>query len=373
MKVLEIITDTNIGGAGVLLVNRLRHTNLNKYRTCVLLPKGSRLIERIRETGVPYVEMDCQGDKSFDTAAITKYINVIRRIKPDIINTHGCLTARIAAKLCRVPVKICTRHCVYPVKNSYRYIKPLVGVLNSSLSDCFIAVAYSAKKNLEELGVRSNRVTVIINGAEPLRILDNCKRRDIRSSLGISESTCVLIMCARLEECKGHAWFFDVMKRLKSNGRSCVALLVGDGSMRQELMKLCKEKGIDDRVIFTGFTDDVAKYMNIAHININCSIGTETSSLALSEGMSIGLPAVVGDYGGNPYMIKNGVNGFVCKCKDSEAMAVYIERLIDDRDLYRRMSRAAKERFASELNARAMTQKTNLLYDKLYSLRIKQK
>ena len=54
-------------------------------------------------------------------------------------------------------------------------------------------------------------------------------------------------------------------------------------------------------------------------------------------------------------------------------MARCIERLMDDSELYLRMSHAARERFESELNAAVMTQKTELLYDKLYRSVIKQK
>ena len=33
MKIIEVITDTNIGGAGVLLINRLKYTDISKYDT----------------------------------------------------------------------------------------------------------------------------------------------------------------------------------------------------------------------------------------------------------------------------------------------------------------------------------------------------
>jgi glycosyltransferase involved in cell wall biosynthesis len=106
--------------------------------------------------------------------------------------------------------------------------------------------------------------------------------------------------------------------------------------------------------------------MEIADINVNCSVGTETSSLALSEGMSIGLPAVVSDYGGNPYMVRHGENGFVYPCGDTHIMAEYIIKLVGDRELYEKMSMAARRRFADELNAKSMTEKTTSLYTSLY-------
>jgi glycosyltransferase involved in cell wall biosynthesis len=101
-------------------------------------------------------------------------------------------------------------------------------------------------------------------------------------------------------------------------------------------------------------------------VNVNCSVGTETSSLALSEGMSLGIPAIVSDYGGNPYMVRHGINGLVCPQGDSLALAEAIERLSREKTLYTRLSRQARLRFAEELNAEAMTKKTEKLYAELF-------
>lgn len=362
MKIIEAISDTNIGGAGVLLINRLSNTDLNKYPTLVVVPRGSALCQRLEAIGVDYVEADCDGDISFDLKAIKIYKRIFKENTPDIINCHGCLSARIAAKMCRVPIKICTRHCVFPVKKRDR----AWGFFNNYISDSFIAVAYAAKGNLLELGIDEEKINVIINGSRALRKIDADEKKRLKQDLNIDESTTVIGLSARLEKCKGHEWFLQSVKILSKHGMNFKVLLLGDGTQRQRIEELCCELGINERVIFCGFVEDVSPFMNIVDININCSIGTETSSLALSEGMSLGIPAVVSDYGGNPYMIKHGENGFVCKCFDSSEMAEYIERLANDRDLYAQMSKKAYQRFCTELNAEAMTKKTNQLYDKLW-------
>ena len=110
--------------------------------------------------------------------------------------------------------------------------------------------------------------------------------------------------------------------------------------------------------------DDVAPYMNITDINVNCSIGTETSSLALSEGMSLGIPAIVSDYGGNPYMVHNGVNGYMFPKRDARDLSEKI-LLFENKELYKRLSYGAIARFEKELNARRMTKDTEKLYASL--------
>ena len=366
IKVIEIISDTNIGGAGVLLLNRLKYTDKQKYSTLVLIPRGSMLAPRLEKMGVEYREISGNADRSMDVRTVREYVSVFKEIKPDIINAHGCLSARIAAYLCGVPVKICTRHCVFPVGKTSKVRKKISGAFNSALSDKFIAVAYAAKENLIELGVDEDKIEVVINGAVALKRFTEDDKAQTRERLGISKESTVLGMCARLEKYKGHEWFFEVFRILLDSGVDVYAVFIGDGSQREYLVGLCRQYEIEKRVRFIGFVSDVSPYMNIVDINVNCSVGTETSSLALSEGMSLGIPSVVSSFGGNPYMVDHGVNGLVCVCYDSQKMAEYICDLINDRELYRRMSLAARKRFEDELNARAMTEKTNKLYDRLY-------
>ena len=64
-------------------------------------------------------------------------------------------------------------------------------------------------------------------------------------------------------------------------------------------------------------------------------------------------------------MVRHGENGFVCKCYDSPQLARYIKTLLHNKELYASMSKAAYTRFKEELNAKEMTKKTNLLYDRM--------
>ena len=45
---------------------------------------------------------------------------LIRRVKPDLVHTHGALSGRIAAKRCHVPV-VYSRHSAFPVPAKLKY------------------------------------------------------------------------------------------------------------------------------------------------------------------------------------------------------------------------------------------------------------
>lgn len=122
--------------------------------------------------------------------------------------------------------------------------------------------------------------------------------------------------------------------------------------------------GLSETVLFTGFITDVDKLMNITDIQVNASYGTEATSLALLEGMSIGVPAVVSDFGGNPGVIKNNENGFVVPKQNSRALADGIEKLICDEELYKKMSERSREIFKTMFTSAVMTKNTEELYIK---------
>ena len=366
MKIAEVISDMNVGGAGRLLVERLEHSRGYGEETFVLLPRGSRLTERVKATGARVIELEGCRDRSLDFKAILEIRDILRSIEPDVLNAHGAFSGRIAAYLAGVPVRIYTRHCTYPVPLVLRSfpIKQAIGRMSVALSPHAVAVASAAADDLESMGYPRDRVRVIINGVGGLRRYSEERRGELREELGLAGHFVVGI-CARVEKCKDHETFLRAAKMLSADDRYRF-LVVGGGSQLSAMQTLAERLDIAERVIFTGFSNDVEGWFNCFDLNVNCSVGTETSSLALSEGMSIGLPCVASSYGGNPYMVRHGENGFIYKMRDADELAAMIRRIAEDRDLYNRMSEAAYQRFASELNSRKMTAETMSFYRELF-------
>ena len=370
IKVIEAISDTNIGGAGILLLNRLKYTDTDLFDTTVLLPENSDLISRFSSIGIKTVAIKGSQDRSFDVKDIRRYYVEILKIAPQIINSHGSLSSRIAAKRAGVPIKFYTRHCVYPTNKIYKsaFVRYLFGRGSDFLSDKVIAVAHCAKENLMEMGMDSKKIKVIINGAEALRKSENVEKEELRKKLKINRSKTVVAICARLEKCKDHECFIKAARYLCDKSDDYRFLIIGTGSLEKELKQLVDAYSLASKVIFTGFLNDVSDYMNIVDINVNCSIGTETSSLALSEGMSLGIPSVVSDYGGNTYMVKNNVNGYVYKAGDFVQLASKIEEV--KRNFFA-LSIGSLKRFEEELNAPKMAYETQQLYLNLYNKKFK--
>ncbi len=363
IKVIEVSSDSNIGGAGRVLITLLKNFDYDRFEIKVILPPDSLLKPEIDALGVEVIEVEGIAEKSLDLNSIKALERIFRKEKPQIVHTHASMSARIAARRAGAKV-IYTRHSVFPQPKYLTSFpgKQLNGFINNHYSDGIIAVAEAAKDNLTDTGVSDAKIRVVLNGVDGLPELSEEKKAEIRSSFGVESGEKVISIVARLEDIKGHIYFIEAAKMLLEMGINARFFIAGTGSYEATLKKKVQELMLEDKVIFTGFITNVDELMSITDIQVNASYGTEATSLALLEGMSLGVPAVVSDFGGNPGVIKDGRNGFVVTRQNSAALKKGIERLLMDEDVYRELSEGSKEIFNSTFTSVAMTRNTEKMY-----------
>ena len=365
IKVIEVSSDTNIGGAGKCVLTLLENFDRSEFSVKVILPKNSLLKPHVEALDTEVIEVDGIADKSLDRSAIKELTEIFKREKPDIVHTHGSMSARIAAKRAGARV-VFTRHSVFePSPKISKGIGKLInGIVNNHYADGIIAVAEAAKDNLTATGVSDKKIRVILNGVRGLEKLSDAEKAKQRERFGTDGKKVVSIV-ARLEAVKGHEYFIEAADMLLRDGIDARFYIAGTGSCREALEKKVRELGREKDIIFTGFISDADKLMGITDIQANASYGTEATSLALLEGMSIGIPAVVSDFGGNPGVIKNGENGFIVPKQNSRELYLKLKELLTDEKLYKKLSGGAEEIFGKTFTARAMTEQTENLYKEL--------
>lgn len=300
IKVIEVSSDTNIGGAGKCLLTLLENFDYNTFDVKVVLPKNSLLKPHIDKMNIPVIEVDGIADKSLDFAAVKELRMIFKRERPDIVHTHASMSARIAAKQAGAKV-VYTRHSVFePSKKISRGIgKVINGMINNHYADSIIAVAEAAKDNLTDTGVKESKIKVILNGVDGLTPVSTDEKRIIKERFNLPDGYKAVSIVARLEDIKGHDYFIEAADRLLQKGIKARFYIAGTGSYENHLKEKVKNMNRQEQIIFTGFISDVDKLMSITDVQANASFGTEATSLALLEGMSLGIPAVVSDFGGN--------------------------------------------------------------------------
>lgn len=353
LKILQILTDTNIGGAGVWLLNFLESYDRDKLDVAVVVPYESALKERIEALGVRSIEADGIDDRSFSKDGVSSLKAIIAEEKPDIVHTHACLSARLAAKLLRVPV-VNTRHCIEPPRGMVSRI--IYGIINKALSDRAVAVSDAVRENLIDDGIPDARITVIYNGVKPLRALSRQEIIAAREKYKLS-GCCTVGIFARLEPVKNHMMFLTAAAAAYEINDKFRFLIVGDGSMREELEAEAEALGISDAVTFTGFVDDISELMNVTDINVVTS-DSEAMSIALVEGMSVGKPCIATDCGGPWEVLDGGRCGMLIPVGDAVSLTAAIVMLAADQSLASGYAeegkKAAREIFSPEIMCRKL-------------------
>lgn len=369
IKVVEVSSDSNIGGAGKCILTFLKTFNRDEFDVCVILPRNSLLKPEVEKYGVKVFEAEHLAEKSLDFKAVAGLKRLFKRLKPDIVHTHASMSARIAAKLCGIKT-VYTRHSVFPPSAtiSKGVGKLINGMVNNITADRIIAVAEAAKDNLVATGVNADKIDVILNGVEPLKPYEPERISELKQKYGISDGERTAVMAARLNVVKGHKYCVEAARILKSRGVRAKFLIAGTGDAENELRAQIESAGLADTVIMLGFLQNVEPLMNVMDVQVNCSFGTEATSLALLEGMSLGKPAVVTDFGGNPGVIEDGVNGFLTPTHDAEALADALEKLFTDDGLYEKVSGNCKNVYERKFTADVNTRNIENVYKRVLNM-----
>lgn len=357
IKAVNVISDTNIGGAGKCVLTFLKHYDKSKIDLTIVVPKDSLLIPEIQQLGGNYIETDGISDKSLSKQGISNLKKIFKQIKPDIVHSHGCMSARIAARLygkCKI---IYTRHSVFEPspKISKGIGKIINGFVNNKTADRIIAVAEAAKDNLTATGVSEEKIIVIQNGVQPLCEISDEQKKVLRANYNVCDDEFLIGIVARLNEVKGHVYLLEALKMLRDEGIKVKLLIAGTGDYEKNIREKIAELGIVHDVIMAGFITDVTGIMNILDANMNASFGTEATSLSLLEGMSIGVPAIVSDFGGNPGVVTHGENGLIFKTKDSNDLYEKLKMFLTDEALRIGMKNKSKKIFSQKFTAEKNT------------------
>lgn len=357
IKVCHVLTDTNIGGAGTALVNLLTACDRERFAFSVVLPYGSAAAPLVEKTGADIFFAHGIADRSAAPAAIPALTRIFRRLRPDIVHTHASLSARLAARAAAVPVIIMTRHCADPLP---RVFSAAGGILLRGCCTRAIAVGDDAADALAACGFPRERIDVILNGTAPLREPTEAELDAAREKLGINKDDFTVGIFARLEKRKAHEVFLEAARLCTEKAPDIRFLVVGDGSRRTELEEMSRRMGLAERVRFCGFCPDIAPLMALCAANVNTSVPGEVSSLAITEGLSLGVPPVVSRCRGSE-LLTDGC-GIVTTPGSAASTADAVMKLYSDRGLQKELSAAARRRYAEHFTACEYAQRTEAVY-----------
>jgi glycosyltransferase involved in cell wall biosynthesis len=206
-----------------------------------------------------------------------------------------------------------------------------VGCANLAASHV-IANSQATLAAFRESGGRTP-ASVVYNGLDPARFqqVDPAAPLALRADLGVGDAPLVGVF-SRLAEWKGQHVLLDAL----ANRPGVHALLVGDALFEGDhayatrLHRIVAAHGLDDRVHFLGFRDDVPALMKACDVVAHTSTTPEPFGRVIVEGMLAERPVIATRAGGATEILSDGVTGHLVPPGDASALGRALDVLLAD-------------------------------------------
>ncbi len=229
----------------------------------------------------------------------------------------------------------------------------------------YVANSEATKQDLVDLGVPVGRIRIIYPPVDLDRFNPDLPAGRQRAELGVGMDEPCFGIFGTLLEWKGHRVFLKAARLVMDEVPNARAFVIGEApergqAYRDELRRLVHDLGIADRVVFTGFREDVPELMQLLRVIVHASVTPEPFGRVIAEAMAMGKPVVATDAGGPREIIQDGSDGYLVPPEEPEAMARAIIRLLTDtthaEQVGRRARRTVEARFSAEAHARLVEQ-----------------
>lgn len=237
-------------------------------------------------------------------------------------------------------------------------------------ADYFLAVCDYFRKRAVELGCPEDKILVLRSGIDCSRFAFLERRKPARSDVKIA-------FVGRLVKKKGIGYAIRAVTILKHRGYHVKLLVVGDGPLKQNLSRLCRDLAIENRVGFLGAKnqEEIIKVLNTTHLFVAPSVTVKTDEQeegipnVLKEAMATGLPVVSTHHAGIPELVQDGVSGFLVPERDYRALADKLAYLIDHPERWPEMGKAGRKFVERNYDKEKLNRELVDIYNKLINIK----
>lgn len=120
----------------------------------------------------------------------------------------------------------------------------------------------------------------------------------------------------RISEQKRPMLLLEIIKKLKEKRNDFKVLVVGDGNLLSKMKAKASNLGLTENIMFLGNIENTEEIYKVSDLTINCSI-KEGLALTSYESLSMGVPVISSDVGGQKELINEDV-GAIVPCMQNE-------------------------------------------------------
>ncbi|MFH0987847.1 MAG: glycosyltransferase family 4 protein [Parcubacteria group bacterium] len=334
-------------GPNFVLLHLLRYLSCVKYNFFVAMP-ATLLDNEISAAGASIFHIPAMNmlPRSSSPIKIVRYLLLqmstlveIKKIvnQNDIDIVHVSTTAYwpigIISRFCRVK---CVFHGQDLTSMTPKWAGRIGAFFLNLFADKVVCVSQAVQSAWSAVGVRKNKLAVVLNGVN----LDRFKpiSRDslikITDELKLKGRWPILGMIASFDPRKGHEYLVRASIVLKQKFPNILFLLIGSSTTREyvahleHLKTIIDDNALVDNFRFLGERTDIPQLINLCDLLIMPS-ETEAGPFVALEIQACGKYLIASAVGGLPEYLDDGKTGFLVPAKSPQAIAEAVSRFFD--------------------------------------------
>ena len=356
------------GGSGVVAVELARELARRGHELHLV---SHAMPFRLEEGGgvcyheVPLREFSLFPYPLFSMEVAAKLVAVLNECSPQLIHVHYALPYSITALLARSisgqdQIKLVTTIHGTDITTwgQDKAMQPLIrhGLENS---DAVTSVSYSLRRDaVALLSMAEEQISVIYNFIDTDRCQGYADMRLKRKLAPHGER--IILHISNFRPVKRVPDLIHAFSLLIKEKQDVVLVLVGEGVEKKLAQKMVREMDLTSRVRFLETQIDPLPLFSVADL-VALPSEKESFGLVALEAMACSLPVVATNTGGLPEVVSHGETGLLVPVNNSFALASAMRRLLDDHELHRCFSAAARRRAEQFATAKIVPQ-----YEALY-------
>lgn len=235
----------------------------------------------------------------------------------------------------------------------FKYLHPRV--------DKIVCNSHGVEAYLRRQFFFTNNKTVTIHKGHDVHWYDGYEPFDLRQNFNLPEDALVLVSVANNRRMKGIPYLLRAMTMLPEELPVCL-FLIGRNMETPSNLKLLQNSHARQKVIFTGFRNDVLNFVAGADAFVLASIKGESLTKSVIEAMCLEVAPVITAIPGNRELVEPGASGLVVEPANPSALRDAILWLFNNRESAKKLGRQARRRIQEVFNTQQTVEKMEQLY-----------
>lgn len=361
VTMLHLIQGLETGGLESMVVNLVKQLDPMRFqpRICCFDVLGE-MTETLTESRIPVILL--QRSPGIDLRYPLKLAGYLKKHRIRILHLHNptaLFYGTLAGKIARTPTIIYTEH------GRDLSLSRKVNLTNRILStqvDRIVAVANKSRRYLlDREKMNQRKVVTIFNGIDEKIFASKASGESVRAGLGLAPERPLAGIVARLDPIKNHTCLIRAMKLVIRSIPEAVLLVMGDGPIKQQLVRLTAKLELQDTVRFLGNRADIPELLDLMDVYTLPSF-SEGLSLTLIEACASGTPIVATDVGGNSEIVIHNRNGLLVPSDNPQALAKALIRIFSNKKEAETMGAEGRKIFQAHFTLKQMVRAYEALY-----------